>query len=363
MGDSRRSALWLAAALLAVAGAVVPAVASAQSSQLAIRLTPARAFMGDVIAIEADVVHAEGARVSVPRGMKLRPFEVLRRRTRKEELSDGRIKTTVRIELVTFEMGEHVVPSIELRLVEASGQVRTLRTDPGRVTIAGRLDGVEQAEPKPHHGPVPVLEPRTWPLWLALALFGALVVAVVAIWLARRYARLHPPAVPAEPPRPPWDIALEKLVAIRAKGLAAQGMTKEHYDAVSDVVREYLGALGAYPGLDYTTEEILAAVRRTPPAGVTYAELAGFFAECDLVKFAKASATPDQAAALVDLAAGVVQRTRAALVPATATGAGSGVGPGAPPPGPGGTAAPPAGPGTAAPPGPGAPPPPAQVPA
>lgn len=302
--------------ILAVLG--VPALAAAQTSQLAIRLSPARAFMGDVIVLEADVDHAEGAKVSVPRGLKLAPFEVLRRRTRKSELPDGRVRTTVRIELVTFQMGEHVVPPVELRLVEASGQVRTLRTDPGRVTIAGRLDGIEQAEPKPNHGPVPVLQPRTWPLWVGLAALAALLLAFVVAWLVRRHARLHPPAKPALPPRPPWELALEKLAAIRAQGLAAQGLTKEHYDAVSDVVREYLGALGGYPGLDLTTEEILTVVRKAPPPGVTPTELAGFFSECDLVKFAKASATPEQAGALVEMAVGVVQRTRAAIVPPSA---------------------------------------------
>jgi len=337
------------ATMALLAALLEPALAAAQSSQLAIRLTPARAFMGDVIALETDVDHAEGAKVSVPRGLKLAPFEVLRRRTKKAELPDGRVRTTVRIELVTFEMGEHVVPPVELRLVEASGQVRTLRTDPGRVLVAGRLEGIEQAEPKGNHGPVPVLEPRTWPLWVGLAVLGAVLLAIVVAWLVRRHARLHPPVKPAPPPRPPWEVALEKLAEIRSRGLAAEGLTKEHYDAVSDVVREYLGALGAYPGLDYTTEEILAEVRRAPPAGVSYAELATFFAECDLVKFAKASATPDQAAALVDLAVGVVQRTRAALAPAPAPAATT-PGPGAPPPAAGPGVAPPT-------------PPPAEVPA
>ena len=65
--------------------------------------------MGDVLALEADVDHAEGAKVSIPRGMKLAPFEVLRRRTRKSELPDGRVRTTVRIELVTFALGTFVV--------------------------------------------------------------------------------------------------------------------------------------------------------------------------------------------------------------------------------------------------------------
>jgi hypothetical protein len=121
--------------------------------------------------------------------------------------------------------------------------------------------------------------------------------------------------VAAPPPRPPW-IALEKLAAIRAKGAPPEGAHKEYYDAVSDVVREYLGAIGGFPALDLTTEELLAAVRQRPPPVVSMGEIAGFLGECDLVKFAKAPATADQTLALLDAAAGIVHRTRTGLEPA-----------------------------------------------
>jgi hypothetical protein len=299
---------------------LMPASGLAQTRQLRTKVSPLRAFMGEVITLEVAVDRDPDDRVSVPRGLKMRPFEVLRRRTHTADAPGGgdRVRQVVRIELLAFEMGELVIPSIELRLVHPSGQVETLRTDPARVTVAGRLDDVETAEPKGNHGPVQVTQERMWPLWAALAVVLAVLQLLVVRAIMKRRMRLKPVAPPAPPPLPPWEIALTKLGGIERSGMADKGLAKEHYDAVSDVIREYLGALDGFDGLEMTTEEILSRLRDRAPAGVSYPQLLGFFAECDLVKFARQAATPEQASALCKAAVDVVDRTRAAVLSASA---------------------------------------------
>ena len=49
---------------------------------------------------------------------------------------------------------------------------------------------------------------------------------------------------------------------------------------------QYLGARFGFDGLESTTDETLAALRRLPYFGLPMPEVAGFLQQCDLVKFA-----------------------------------------------------------------------------
>jgi hypothetical protein len=60
----------------------------------------------------------------------------------------------------------------------------------------------------------------------------------------------------------------------------------EFFDRVNDAVREYLGARFGFDGLESTTDETIAALRRVPRFVLPIAELASFLQQCDLVKFA-----------------------------------------------------------------------------
>ena len=99
----------------------------------------------------------------------------------------------------------------------------------------------------------------------------------------RRSARrsLTPP-----PPRPPWEVALERLDETRHAGLLKTKRFAEFFDRVNDAVRQYLGARFGFDGLESTTDETLAALRRAPHFSISIAEIAVFLQHCDLVKFA-----------------------------------------------------------------------------
>jgi hypothetical protein len=60
----------------------------------------------------------------------------------------------------------------------------------------------------------------------------------------------------------------------------------DFFDRVNDTVRQYLGARFGFDGLESTTDETLAALRRLPYFGLPMPEVAGFLQQCDLVKFA-----------------------------------------------------------------------------
>ena len=70
------------------------------------------------------------------------------------------------------------------------------------------------------------------------------------------------PEPPPPPPRPPWDVALEELDEVRHAGLLEVERYGEYFDRMSDALRRYLGARFGFDGLESTTDEILAALKK-----------------------------------------------------------------------------------------------------
>ena len=66
------------------------------------------------------------------------------------------------------------------------------------------------------------------------------------------------PTVP--PPRPPEEVAFEKLEAAERSGWLEEGEVKLFHVAVSEAVREYLGGRYGFDSLEQTTEELLVYV-------------------------------------------------------------------------------------------------------
>ena len=127
-------------------------------------------------------------------------------------------------------------------------------------------------------------------MWLVLGAAGGSLVA----WLAIRWMRRPRPAPPPPPPRVPWEVAFERLHETRHAGLLEMQRFADFFDRVNDAVREYLGARFGFDGLESTTDETLAALRKIPQFGLPMPEVAGFLQQCDLVKFATLTPTLEE---------------------------------------------------------------------
>ena len=95
---------------------------------------------------------------------------------------------------------------------------------------------------------------------------------------------------PGPPPRPAHEIALEKLDRLGQYGFLENADNRPFYFAVSEVIREYLGARFGFDSLELTTDELVRrAAARAPGASWLLGRDRGLAAACDLVKFAKIS--------------------------------------------------------------------------
>jgi len=215
--------------------------------------------------------------------------------TRDLEGKSGRRETTLDLPLVVLpsEPGRHTLtlPALPIVVARASGDVVTMCTTTHTIVVDDPIASTPDA--KPHPNPPPRSQREEWlALERALA-WAALGVAVgaVVMWMAYRWSKRPKPVPPPPPPRVPWEIAFERLDEVRHAGLLETARYAEFFDRVNDAVREYLGARFGFDGLESTTDETMAALRRVPSFGVPMPELAGFLQQCDLVKFADLTPT------------------------------------------------------------------------
>jgi hypothetical protein len=135
-----------------------------------------------------------------------------------------------------------------------------------------------------------------WP-WLAAPILG-----LGLLWTLTRGRRrpapepVEAPPPPSQPGRPdPLQIAVERLHDIEAAQWPARGETDHHYQAVADVIRDYLAESRQVAAREMTTSELRQLLLPALPAGPARDRWGRFLNQADLVKFA--AARPGVAAA------------------------------------------------------------------
>jgi hypothetical protein len=227
-----------------------------------------------------------------------------------------------------------VLPPMPVAVARANGEIATVCTHPHQIGVEDPTANAPQAEPKGNPPPRPQREEWTG---LKKALLyggiGLLVGALLAYFGYKHFTKPKPPE-PPPPPRPPWEIALERLDEVRHAGLLDALRHAEYFDRVNDAVRGYLGARFGFDGLESTSDEILAALKKhaggfvridtagelnAPAPGIPLDEVRMFLAECDLVKFANLKPSPDQCATALTVGEHIVRSTMPFSAPGSTT--------------------------------------------
>jgi len=231
----------------------------------------------------------------------------------------GRRETTVDLPLVVLpsEPGRHslLLPALPVSIARANNDVITLCTKPHAIVVEDPTASTPDAQPK--ENPPPRAQREEWVALERALSWGArgAVVGGVILWLVLRWLKRPKPVPPPPPARPAWEIALERLDEARHAGLLETRRFAEFFDRVNDAVRQYLGARFGFDGLESTTDETMAALRRVPHFGLPLPEVASFLQDCDLVKFADVTPSLQECErALID-AEKVVRSTMVQLAP------------------------------------------------
>jgi hypothetical protein len=189
--------------------------------------------------------------------------------------------------LTTFTTGQVIIPEMTFQLTDNNNSQFNVAIQSVTVTVDSVLGlvkgtpGLRDIKP-PLYLVIPLGVYLFWLLIAAVALTGAW------LWYQNYRKRLPQlPAGPIVPPVPPFQAAKEELEKLRNSNLIKEGMIKEFYIALTDIIRKYLGAVYSIDTMDKTTAEIYQQLRAQEQDKKALILIRDFFEECDFVKFAK----------------------------------------------------------------------------
>ena len=113
------------------------------------------------------------------------------------------------------------------------------------------------------------------------------------------------------PPKPSWELALERLNLLQRQNLPQKGHTKEYFSQLSDIVRRYMEDRFHIRAPEMTTDEFLRSLKDAN--GLTDEHknfLKDFLNSCDMVKFAKYGPTVKEMDESFRLALKLIEETR-----------------------------------------------------
>ncbi len=101
--------------------------------------------------------------------------------------------------------------------------------------------------------------------WLPLLWWSmGLLLAAASIYLLVKYLKKKPVAIPIQkqaPEKPAEEEALQALRRLRKDALWQEERFKEHYDALTNVLKLYIKRRYGIPALEYTSDQLIAALK------------------------------------------------------------------------------------------------------
>ncbi len=239
--------------------ALLLAVCTGQAQELGVRarVDSTVYLVGDRITVHVDLRHTRGLTIQPLAADSIGGFALLGR-TPLRPTTDT--TGTIDFVLARYDSGDAVVPPIPfMYFVGGDTASRVALTNQLRVTITTvPLDTTGEIKD--------VKPPFSIPISLEeIALYAgiALLTAAVAFfgyrfWKKRRARRKGEVYVP--PPRPAHVIALEELALLKEKQLWQQGLVKQYYSELTEILRRYFENRYRLPALEETTDEIVAGL-------------------------------------------------------------------------------------------------------
>lgn len=243
----------------------------------------------------------EGVEVISP--WKIDTLEVHKGRKGRPSLMDIKASVTV----TSFEEGEYALPPVAVLRRTPEGVADTLVF--GSRTLQVKTMPVDTATFQLHDIKGQVKYPVTFrevlPYVLGVIVLAAL--AVLAVWLVRRYGRKG--AGDNVRKDPPHVVALRKLDSLRGNRLWAPDKQKAFYSGVTDALREYIVSRYGISAMEMTTAEIFSDLSGKNVPADLYEEMKSLFERADYVKFAKYVASEQENASAVPSAVKFVTMT------------------------------------------------------
>ncbi len=194
--------------------------------------------------------------------------------------------------LTSFDSGYYVIPPIPINYLRSNGGKGTVKTN----DLALSVETVFMPGDSLQLAPIKSIIEEPLKFSDFLPYLGIALGIGLGILLAYFFVKRKPEKEIVAAPkiiRPPHEIALEKLSALKAQKLWQQGKVKEYHSELTYIIREYLEGRFQTPALESTTAEIMRSMRNKIEEDDLYRQLRELLQVADLVKFAKAKPAAD----------------------------------------------------------------------
>lgn len=224
------------------------------------------------------------------------------------DLGSNRIQINYKVPLQAFDSGSYRLP--EFVYVSESDSARsnalTLNVVPVNVTADDPIAGFAQvAEPegKSVLDALPDWMVDYW--WIIIAILLAI---VAFLWGMRRYKK-EGTVLKKKPEPTPYETAIKDLRELKAKNLWEQGMEKEYFTRLTDILRIYLARRFGINAMEMTSREIMDHLYSSDVKDKRD-YVRQILSVADFVKFAKVRPLPADNIAAYDNAVRFVEETK-----------------------------------------------------
>lgn len=142
--------------------------------------------------------------------------------------------------------------------------------------------------------------------WILLIVLAA---AVAGFWLWKRY-RKEGTILPKKPEPTPYESAITALRGLKEKKLWENGMEKEYFTELTDILRTYLYRRFGINAMEMTSRQILAALTANKETKEKKPMIRQILDMADFVKFAKVRPLPADNIQSLDNAIAFVEQTK-----------------------------------------------------
>ena len=244
--------------------------------------------VGDPITYTLTITRAESVAVEPPEmGINLGQFEIRDYEVLEPRRTEaGTITESYSYVISIYDVGEFEIPPVTVAYSDGQGETQEVSTQAIRITV-NSVKPSEAEDIKDIKPPLEILGTSRIYFWAAGALVLVMcVVAFLYLW-RRKKRRAEVEGEELGPPRPAHEIAYEELERIEHLHLQEQGLIKQFYSEVSEVIRRYVGRRYYIITMELTTGELVDSMAEAEVEEQHVVAVQSFLEECDLVKFAK----------------------------------------------------------------------------
>lgn len=223
-------------------------------------------------------------------------------------LDDDMLRISQQFTITSFDTGYYVIPpfTIPYRTSTSQQELEIVESEPFLLNVFSIPVDPEQPI-KPIKGPIAVpLTFRELAPWILLGLFF---IGLLVYFLTRKK---KPATVVIKKPKPkiaPHLKALAALENLKKEKLWQQGLIKDYYSKLTEIVREYIEERFDVPAIESTTHDTILLLGRKGLQDDALSLATGLLELADLVKFAKAKPLPAEHEQSMNMAGTFVKTT------------------------------------------------------